>query len=564
MSSSSSLSIVQGPREPSLCHLTLTQLVDQQSERFGSKDAIIVPWSGARLSFQALSQHAQTLAKGLLAMGIDRGDRVAIFSGDDERFVELVIAMAWIGAVLVVLNKTFTPLECDRAIRHTEASLLFIGDIVNFKSTQFLIQHIQTHPIPDLKQTVFMRTNYANAHKTLPWDDVLRLGNSVPQQSLDRAQHSVHCHDTIYIQFTSGTSGDPKAATLSHFGIINNGRMCGAHLNLSPDDVICCPPPMFHALGLVSGLICSLAYGATVVFPSRDFDASAVADALMRYGCTVLHGVPTMFVAILQHLQRGKVEVKTVRVGMIGGMKVAPCLLKEIRATLSPMDVRILYGMTETSAGSFMTAATDPVKEKLETVGKALPHVQAKIVDSKNHILPRGCRGELCISGYLLQKGYYKNEKKTAEALVRDEDGVIWMHTGDEATIDEEGYCRITGRIKDIIIRGGENIYPTEIEERLMEHPNIEQAAVVGLQDDKYGEIVAAFLQSPLQHSRPSLDDVKSWIWQVFGRHKAPVHVFWVGPGDMIGQYPVTGSGKIRKEVLREMGNKMIAGPEQG
>ncbi|KAB8204615.1 acetyl-CoA synthetase-like protein [Aspergillus parasiticus] len=522
-----SLSIVQGPREPPLCHLTLGQLIDQQSERFGSKDAIIVPWSGARLSFQVLRQHTQDLAKGLLAMGIGRGDRVAIFSGDDERFADLVIAVARIGAVLVVLNKTFTFLECD---------------MVNFGSTSFLIQHIQTHPVPGLKQTVLIRTDYVDTHETLTWDDVLLLGNSVPQQALHQAQRSVLCHDTVYLQFTSGTAGLPKAAMLSHFGIINNGRMCGARLDLNPDDIVCCPPSLFHAFGLVSGLICSLACGATIVFPSRDFDASAVVDALIRYGCTVLHGVPTMFVAILQQLQHRKMKVKTVRAGMVGGMKVAPSLLDEIQATFSSMDLRIIYGMTETSAGSFMTAATDPAREKLETVAK--------------HSLTSRPRS------WTARTTYSPGESGTAEALVRDENGVTWIYTGDEASIDEDGYCRITGRIKDIIIRGGENIYPTEIEERLMEHPDVEQAAIVGLKDDKYGEVVAAFLQSLPQHNRPSLNDVKDWIWQVLGRHKAPVHVFWVGPGESIGQYPVTGSGKIRKGVLREIGNNMIAGQE--
>ncbi|KNG82420.1 hypothetical protein ANOM_009262 [Aspergillus nomiae NRRL 13137] len=267
-------------------------------------------------------------------MGIGRDDRVAIFPGDDERFAELVIAVTRIGAVLVVLNKTFTFVECDRAIRHTEASLLFIGDMVNFKSTRPLIQHIQAHPVPGLKQTVLIRTNYVDTIELVTWDDILRLGNSVSLQDLHQAQHSVHCHDIAYVQFTSGTAGVPKAAMLSHYG----GRF----------------------------------------------------DTLWMY-----------------------------------------------RAAWRSNYVR-----------GYITAATDPDREKLET----------------------GSRGELCISGYLLQKGYYKNEEKTAEAL-----------------------CRITGRIKDIIIRGGENIYPTEIEERLMEPPDIEQAAIVGLEDDKYGEIVAAF-----------------------------------------------------------------------
>ncbi|KAE8350488.1 acetyl-CoA synthetase-like protein [Aspergillus coremiiformis] len=555
---SPSLSIVQGTREPPLCHLTLGQLIDQQSERFGSKDALIVPWSDARLSFQDLSEHTQNLARGLLAIGVRKCDRVAIFSSDDERFAELAIAVARIGAVLVVLNKTFTVLECDRALRHTDASLLFLGDVVNRTPTGPLIQHVQAHPVPGLKKMVLIRTNCVDTYQIATWDDVLYAGNSVSQPALDHAQCSVHCHDTATLQFTSGTTGDPKAAMLSHFGLINNAHMCGSRLKLTPDDIVCCPPPLFHTFGLVCGLICSLAYGATVVYPSRDFEAPAVVNALVRDGCTVLHGVPTMFVTILQQLRLREMKVKTVRTGMVGGMKVTPTLVKELQTTFNHMDVLIIYGMTETSAGSFMTTAADPAKEKLETVGKVLPHVRAKVIDSQNHIVPRGCRGELCISGYLLQKGYYENEEKTAEAMVRDEKGVIWVRTGDEASIDEKGYCRITGRLKDIIIRGGENIYPTEIEERLIEHPAIEQASVVGLKDEIYGEMVAAFLQSVSKHNRPSLEDVKCWVRQVLGRHKAPGHIFWVGPGDSIGQYPATGTGKIRKDILREIGNRII------
>ncbi|KAF7593974.1 Acyl-CoA synthetase member 2 mitochondrial [Aspergillus hancockii] len=316
---------------------------------------------------------------------------------------------------------------------------------------------------------------------------------------------------------------------------------------------------MFHSFGLIVGLICSIAYGSTIVYPSRDFDAQAVVDALVRERCTVLHGVPTMFVAILQQLQHRGTEIKTVRTGMVGGANVPPTLVTELQSRFNHMDVAIIYGMTETSAGIFIIAATDSAKQKLETVGKALPHVRAKVIDSQNRILPRGCRGELCISGFLLQKGYYKNEEKTAEAMIRDEKGVIWLRTGDEASIDEEGYCRVTGRIKDIIIRGGENIYPTEIEERLKEHPIIEQAAVVGLKDEMYGEVVSAFLQALSQHNRPSLNEVQDWVRQVLGRHKAPVYIFWVGPENPIEHYPATGSGKIRKDILREMGNKMVA-----
>ncbi|KAE8147219.1 acetyl-CoA synthetase-like protein [Aspergillus avenaceus] len=576
-SSSPSLSLVHGPLESPLCYLTLGQLVDQQSDRYGSKEALIVPWSGARLSFYDLSQRTQELARGLLAIGVRKGDRIAIFSSDDERFAELFLAVARIGAILVILNKTYTILECDRAIRHTDASMLFLGDMVNRTATVTLIQHLQIHPIPGLKNIILMRTEHVEATWTLTWNDVLCAGASVAKKMLDQVQQEVRCHDTVNFQFTSGTTGAPKAVMLSHFGIINNGRICGYHLNMTPEDTVCCPPPMFHAFGLVCGLICSLAVGSAVIYPSRDFDAHTIVDALIQERCTVLHGVPTMIVVMLQQLQERGQQIETVRTGMLGGMKVPSAMVSEMKERFPRMEVTIVYGqfhaatppfqrftidlalgMTETSAACFITSESDTTVQKLETVGKVLPHVWAKIVDSQGHLLPVECRGELCVSGVMVQKGYYKDKKKTDAAMVWDEEGMLWLHTGDEATIDAEGYCRITGRIKDIIIRGGENIYPTEIEERLMEHPVIEQAAVVGLKDDVYGEVVAAFLQSlPLQ-VRPSLNEVKGWVRQAFGRHKAPAHVFWVGPEDLIHEYPATGSGKIRKDALRKMGNMML------
>ncbi|GIK05041.1 acyl-CoA synthetase member 2 mitochondrial [Aspergillus viridinutans] len=376
--------------------------------------------------------------------------------------------------------------------------------------------------------------------------------------TLRQAESTVHCREVVNFQFTSGTTGVPKAAMLSHFNLINNGRFIGERLNLTADDVVCCPPPLFHCFGLVAGMLAAFIHGSTTVLPHRDFDARAVIDAVVAERCTVLHGVPTMFAAILQDLHQTGIEIRTLRTGIMAGSKVPPSLLREVHEKLGYRDIAITYGMTETSPASFMTKSSDTELQKMESVGAALPHVRAKVVDGHNRVLPRGSRGELCVSGYLLQQGYYKNPEKTAEAMICDAQGILWMHTGDEALIDEQGYCQITGRLKDIIIRGGENIYPLEIEERLMLHPAIEQASVVGVKDEKYGESVCAFLQSRAGHDRPSLTEVKDWVRRGLGRHKAPEFICWVGPHDRISQYPATGSGKIRKDILREMGNEMV------
>ncbi|KAK2755923.1 Acyl-CoA synthetase member 2 mitochondrial [Arachnomyces sp. PD_36] len=552
------LSIVKGPSEPPLQQLTLGQFIDQGAEKFGSKPAIIVPWSGARLSYHELNERTKNLAKGLLAFNIRKGDRVAIFSCEDERVVELFFATARIGAIIVLLNKTYTIQECDRAIRHADVSLLFLGDVVNHRTTRPLLKHLSTYPIPGLKHIALTRWDTSVGSQWGTWDDILRARGAISADTLREAEQAVHCKETIIFQFTSGTTGNPKASMLSHYNLVNNAHFVGERLNLTPDDVVCCPPPLFHVFGLVGGILVNFTYGASVVLPAREFDATATVEALIKERCTVLHGVPTMFSAILQNLHQSGTQVKTVRTGIVAGTKVPPALLTQIQEELEYDNIAISYGMTETSPVTFMTAPLDGTEQKMETVGTVFPHVLAKVVDKKNGILPRGSRGELCVSGYLLQKGYYKNPEKTAEVMIRDENGALWMHTGDEASIDRDGYCQITGRIKDVIIRGGENVYPEEIEERLTSHPAIDQASVVGLKDEKYGEVISAFIQSQHGQDRPTLNEIKDWVRQELGRHKAPAYIQWVGPGDPISQYPTTGSGKIRKDILRDIGNEMV------
>ncbi|KAJ4215042.1 hypothetical protein NW759_010071 [Fusarium solani] len=551
------LSLVRGSSTPELFQLTFGQLVDQQAARYGPKDAVLVGWTNARLSFQDLSLRTKELARGLLAMGVGKGDRIAILSGDDERVVELFFAAGRIGAVLVILNKTYTVNECMRALEHTDPSILFIADVVNRRSTLPILDQLQTLQ-RSLQRVVLVRWDEVPIRSEITWDHVLQGASSVSTERLEKIQASVDINAVVNFQFTSGTTGSPKATMLSHFNVINNGFMIGEYLQLTHEDVLCCAPPLFHCFGLVAGLMATFTHGAAIGFAGRDFDPVQVVDLLVRERCTALHGVPTMYIAILKHLDKIGVTIDTIRTGIAAGTKVPPALISEIQERLGYQFVGNTYGMTETSPASFMTSVTDTLDQQLYTVGRVMPHVTAKVVDQENRILPVGARGELCVSGYLLQQGYYNNPDKTAEVMIRDENGVLWMHTGDEATIDEHGYCRITGRIKDIIIRGGENIYPLEIEEHILSHPTISNVSVVGLKDERYGEAVAAFMQIRPGHDKPSHEAIRGWVHDELGRHKAPQHTFWLGPGEMITEYPVTGSGKVRKEVLRELGNRIL------
>ncbi|CAG9988730.1 unnamed protein product [Clonostachys byssicola] len=557
--SNPALSLVHGPNEPALFDLTIGQLADQQAVRYGDKDCIIIGWNNTRLSYRELSESSKVIARGLLSLGVQSGDRIAILSGDDERFIQLFFAAARIGACLVIINKTYTVPECLRALNHTEPTILFISNVVDRRPTAPILEKLREGQ-NSLKHIVMTRWDtLPTNHPPSTWDSILSAAHSISDSELNRRQALVNKHSTVNIQFTSGTTGSPKASMLTHFNIGNNGFYMGHYLQLVPEDVVCCGPPLFHCFGLVAGLLAAFTHGSSIIYSAPDFDAAAVVGMVLEERCTVLHGVPTMFTAVIKELEKTGRSVNTIRKGFAAGTKVPRAMLLEMSEKLGFRHIASPYGMTETAPTSFIVRVEDSLERKLETVGTALPHVSAKIVDSQTKIVPRGTRGEICVSGWHLQQGYFKNPEKTAEVMIKDEDGTVWMHTGDEGVIDEHGYLTITGRIKDIIIRGGENIYPVEIEERLLHHPAIGQASVVGLQDPRYGESVNAFLELRPNQTKPTLEELKSWVRETLGRHKAPVRVFWVGNGESITQYPVTGSGKIRKEVLREFGNKMIS-----
>jgi acyl-CoA synthetase (AMP-forming)/AMP-acid ligase II len=331
-------------------------------------------------------------------------------------------------------------------------------------------------------------------------------------------------------------------------------------MRLKDDDIVCCPPPLFHCFGLVMGFLASFCHGSSIVFPAEQFEPNLTLNAVAELNVTALLGVPTMFVAILEANEKKRLTINTLRTGLAAGSPVPAALMNQLREKMGVQAMLIAYGMTETSPVTFITSFEDSQEIRATTLGRVMPHTGAKIIskDGKGTILRRGETGELCTSGYALQKGYWKSEAKTTEVMKVDEQGTVWMHTGDECKIDEQGYCWITGRIKDVIIRGGENIFPIEIEERLLAHTAISEASVVGLRDDRYGEVVSCFLRFSEHCSRPEDEELRRWVRQALARHKAPKYVFWIGNEGVGNDFPKTGSGKHQKHLLRDIGNALV------
>jgi acyl-CoA synthetase (AMP-forming)/AMP-acid ligase II len=416
--------------------------------------------------------------------------------------------------------------------------------------------------LPDLKRVIIIRGDNPFPSTFTTYEDMLEEA-SLPhtRKIVEDLTSSVNCHDVCNFQFTSGTTGEPKATTLTHYNVINNGLLIGHVMRLRRGkDVICCPPPLYHAFGLVLGLLSCYTHGVAIVFPSWNFDPEAVLKSVISERCTGLLGVPTMLVAVLQQYRQGKdrwskIELRT---GIAAGSPVPRYLMEQLQDAFGLPELVIIYGMTELAGASFITSVSDGMEEKLSSVGKVIPHTMAKVIGPDGQIVPCGVRGELCMAGFGVQKGYYKNPEKTDELMIRDNDGILWVHSGDEATLDGRGYCKITGRIKDMIIRGGENIYPFEIEQRLGQHPAVSQSSVVGLKDDHYGEVVAAFLERHAGAVKPDDEELREFVRVTLGRYNVPVHIFWVGAGEQLEDFPKTSSGKIKKLDLRTIGNGLI------
>jgi len=564
------------------------------------------------LTYEKLDLASNALAQSLRSLGVKKGDRVAVSLGNCAEFAALTYAIFKLGAILVPLNPSFNANQVTAALNHLGVEILIISAVTdlaykpcrgrsNFPLLQEIVSDlssgkVESATIPTLKKVVVVDNSGSHPQSNFPSLDTLRslipfnsllpsgpdLTNIAAQSARPITPDSpLSPSDTINIQFTSGTTSQPKAAMLSHTNILNNGNLIAQRMGLDPSDLIVCPPPLFHCFGSVLGYMATATTGAAILFPSPAFDPVATLRMAAAHRATGLYGVATMFVAMFEALHNHLIPADQatalpthLRKGIAAGSSVPESLMRKIYATLGLNELVICYGMTETSPVSCMTSPRDPFDKRTQTVGRVMPHTKVKIVDpaDRSRILPIGERGELAASGYLVMKGYWGDEEKTAEVRIveKNEEGVeeVWMYSGDEASMDAEGYVEITGRIKDLIIRGGENIHPLEIENCLFQHPLVAEVSVVGVPDEKYGECVGAFVivhegvraeeeegavVSEGEEKVLTKEDVREWVRKNLSNHLVPKHVWFVK------EYPKTASGKIQKFKLRDMAKELVA-----
>ena len=589
------LSVAHGPADVPLLDFKLADLLDFQCEEYGLHECLIIPWTGARWTYDFLRRESVLLARAMAAAGIRPGDRIGIMAGNCEQYVAVFFAAMRVGAILVILNNTYTVSEARYALEFTECRMLFTTVQTGRHDNRPLLAELTSKGRTE--DVVILRGFPGDF---VPYISLVERGASLDDWLLNDLNTRFTNHDVCNLQFTSGTTGNPKAAMLTHHSILNNGRFIGDRMCLTNEDILCCPPPLFHCFGLVLGLLATITHGGKIVYPSEIFDAAACLQTIADEQCTAIHGVPAMFDSIFSLPRPANFgDLHRLRTGIIAGAPVPRHLMELLVHEFGMIEFTSSYGLTEASPTCFNAYHNDGIHKKLTTVGSPMPYLHAKIVDLHDRIVPIETRGELCIAGYQLQKGYWNNKPKTDECMIRDEHGVLWLHTGDEAVMHPDGSCTITGRFKDIIIRGGENIYPLELEERLVQHPEIERAIVIGVKHKRYGEVVGAFLQrstdalpdakvpdssliddvfqqgDPVavekivsQTARPkqtglSDDKVRQWVREKLGRHKAPAHVFWLGENGIPADVPLTGSGKVRKFEMANLAEKLV-GKRQG
>lgn len=544
-------SYVHGISKQPLIYTTIGRLLDAAASASPDRLAIIVRQQQVRLSYAALNQAVDCVAANLLQQGIAPGDRVGIWSPNNVQWVVSQFATARIGAILVNINPAYRISELEYVLNKVSCKALILAE--QFKSSDYV--GMLTRLAPELQDCV---KGQLHAKKLPSLRTVICLGaeekpgmyrfaefeqppRETSLQQLTAIADRLQPDDAINIQFTSGTTGFPKGATLTHFNIVNNGYFVAEMMGLTAHDRLCIPVPLYHCFGMVMGVLGCVSHGATMVFPGEAFDPGSVLASVATERCTALFGVPTMFIAELAQPDFNSYDLSSLRTGIMAG---APCPAETMARVMSEMhmsEVTIAYGMTETSPVSFQTSVTDPVDKRTRTVGRVHPHVQVKIVDIDGRTVPRGTRGELCTRGYSVMQGYWDDKEKTAEAI----DRAGWMHTGDLAVIDELGYCDIVGRVKDMIIRGGENVYPREIEEFLVRHPAIKDAAVFGIPHPRYGEQVIAWVQIK---AGKTLDEsmVKAFCAGQIAHYKIPHRV------EFVDEFPMTVTGKIQKFMMRE------------
>jgi fatty-acyl-CoA synthase len=533
------LSYVSGVSEQPLIGRTIGAEFDRVCALHSDALALVVRHQGVRWTYAELKQRVDALAAGLLALGLEPGERIGIWAPNCAEWAITQFATAKAGLILVNINPAYRTSEVEYALNKVGCKALVTA--VRHKSSDYLAMLRELGParLPQLKLIITIgEDQHAGC---LPFAQAQAAGGPAQHARLAELAATLQFDDPINIQFTSGTTGFPKGATLSHHNILNNGYFVGEAIRLQPGDRLCIPVPLYHCFGMVMGNLGCLTHAAAMVYPAEAFDPLATLEAVEAEACAALYGVPTMFIAMLGHPEFGRFDLSALRTGIMAG---SPCpieVMKQVVAKMHMPQVTIAYGMTETSPVSFQSGVDDALERRVSTVGRIQPHLEVKIVDLEGHIVPTGAPGELCTRGYSVMLGYWDDAERTAEAL----DAAGWMHTGDLATLDAEGYCNIVGRIKDMVIRGGENVYPREIEEFLYRHPAVQDVQVVGVPDAKYGEELAAWIVLKPDASLGE-DEVKAFCKGQIAHYKIPRYVRFVD------DFPTTVTGKVQKFAIRE------------
>jgi len=519
---------------------TIGAFFDRQVEAYREREALVVRHQNVRWSWGELARRVDDLAAGLMTLGLERGDRVGIWAPNNAEWVLVQFATAKAGLVLVNVNPAYRRTELEYAMNKVECKALVMAPALKTSNYLEIVSDlVKDRKLPHLRHVV--RLGGEKTPGMLNFDDVARAGGNAERVKLAELGPKLQFDDAINIQFTSGTTGFPKGATLSHHNILNNGFFVAEGLKMTPEDRLCIPVPLYHCFGMVMGNLGCLTHGSTMVYPAEVFDPLATLQAVSEERCTTLYGVPTMFIAQLDHPEFAKFDLKSLRTGIMAG---SPCpieVMKRVQSKMNMHEVTIAYGMTETSPVSTQCATDDPVERRVSTVGQVQPHIEIKIVDSEGKVVPRGQAGEFCTRGYSVMKGYWNDEDKTREAI--DQGG--WMHTGDLATMDEEGYVNIVGRLKDMVIRGGENVYPREIEEFLYRHPKVQDVQVIGVPDTKYGEEICAWVKLR-PGEKATAEELREFCKGQIAHYKIPRYV------EFVDAFPMTITGKIQKFVMRE------------
>lgn len=547
------LSHVIGDRTAPLLEETVGDLLARVARTWPGRPALVVPPQGVRMDYATFDKAVDRLAAGLLKLGLAPGDRIAIWSLNRAEWALMQFAAPRAGLILVNINPAYRTHELAFALRHVACRGLVLPR--RFKTSDYIGMlrelapeldacgpgELQAAALPDLRHVLVMGEGEP-VPGTHAFDAVASCDDAIALSRMRDVAATLSPHDAVNIQFTSGTTGAPKGATLTHHNIVNNGFFVGEAMHLTEQDRLCIPVPFYHCFGMVLGNLACVTHGACMVIPGEGFDPLVTLETVQAERCTGLHGVPTMFIAELEHPRFAEFDLTSLRTGIMAGSNCPIEVMKRVVEAMHMSEVTITYGMTETSPASFQTTPDDPLERRVDSVGRVHPHVEVKIIDAEGRTVPRGTTGELCTRGYSVMQGYWDEPVRTAEAI--DAEG--WMHTGDLATIDADGYCRIVGRVKDMLIRGGENIYPREVEEFLYTHPAIADVQVFGIPDEKFGEEACAWIRLA-DGAACDAEQIRAYCQGRIAHYKIPRYIRFVD------SFPMTVTGKVQKFLMRQV-----------